>query len=165
MIRKKNEKNYNFREATSKDVNLILDFIKGIAEYQKLSNEVVATPELLNKWLFEDRKAEVFFVLNEQQEEVGFTLYFTTFSTFLACPGIHLEDIYVKPVYRNQGYGKAMLMRLAQITVEKGYGRLEWNCLSWNKPSIEFYKSLGAKLMDDWLTFRLTNTELKKYLQ
>ena len=124
-----------------------------------MSDQVVATEELLREWIFEKRKAEVLFVC-EDNKEVGFALFFHNFSTFLGRAGIYLEDLFVLPEYRNKGYGKALLKKLAQITVERGCGRLEWACLDWNEPSIKFYKSLGAAVMDEWTTYRLTGDTL-----
>ena len=130
-----------------------------MAAYEKMSDQVVATEELLREWIFEKGKAEVLFVC-EDNKEVGFALFFHNFSTFLGRAGIYLEDLFVLPEYRNKGYGKSLLKKLAQITVERGCGRLEWACLDWNKPSIDFYKSLGAAVMDEWTTYRLTGDTL-----
>ena len=124
-------------------------------------DEVVATEELLKEWLFEKKKAEVIFVL-EDDAEVGFALFFHNFSTFLGRAGIYLEDLFVKPEYRGKGYGKALLKKLAQIAVERGCGRLEWWCLDWNQPSIDFYLSLDAEPMSDWTTYRIAGDTLKK---
>jgi len=148
-----------FRYADKKDCGLILEFIRELAEYEKMLDEVVATEELLNEWLFEKKIAEVIFAC-EDDVEVGFALFFHNFSTFLGKAGIHLEDLYVKPEYRGKGYGKALIKRLAEITVERDCGRLEWCCLDWNKPSIDFYLSLGAKPLDDWTIFRLVDEKL-----
>lgn len=153
--------NASFRKATEKDVSLILYFIKLLAEYEKMANEVVATEELLKEWIFEKKKAEVIFAI-EQGKEVGFALFFHNFSTFLGRAGIYLEDLFVLPEYRGKGYGKGLLKRLAQIAVERGCGRLEWSCLDWNEPSIEFYLSLGAKKMEEWTVYRLTGDTLEK---
>jgi GNAT superfamily N-acetyltransferase len=151
---------YNIRKATKNDANLILDFIKKLAEYEKMENQVVATKELLEEWIFDKKKAQVIFVL-EEGKEVGFALYFYNFSTFLGKAGIYLEDLFVLPEYRKKGYGKLLLKTLAKTVVEQGLGRLEWSCLDWNTPSIEFYESLGAKMMKEWKVFRLTGEELK----
>ncbi len=152
----------NIRFATENDTELILDFIKGLAEYEKMENEVVATPETLKEWIFEKKKAEVIFAL-DNGKEVGFALFFHNFSTFLGRSGIYLEDLFVLPEYRGKGHGKALLKELAKITVERGCGRLEWCCLDWNKPSIDFYLSLGAKPLDDWTIYRMTGDELKSF--
>ena len=122
-------------------------------------NEVVATEELLNEWLFEKNIAEVLFVM-EDNIEVGFALFFYNFSTFLGKAGIHLEDLFVKPEYRGNGYGKSLIKKLAEITVERDCGRLEWCCLDWNQPSIDFYLSLGAQPLDEWTIFRVTGNTL-----
>ena len=148
----------DFRFAEEKDAALILGFVKELAEYEKMSNDVVATEALLKEWIFEKKKAEVIFAL-EEGVAVGFALFFHNFSTFLGRAGIYLEDLYVKPEYRGKGYGKGLLKKLAQITVERG--RLEWCCLDWNTPSIDFYLSLGAKPMEDWTSYRLTGDTLK----
>lgn len=154
----------NIRFATEKDVGLILGFIKGLAEYEKMENEVTATPELLKEWIFEKKKAEVIFAL-DNGKEVGFALFFHNFSTFLGKSGIYLEDLFVLPEHRGKGHGKALLKELAKITVERGCGRLEWCCLDWNKPSIDFYLSLGAKPMDDWTIYRMTGETLIKFAE
>ncbi len=151
----------NFRYAKETDAALILDFIKGLAEYEKMLDEVIATEDLLKEWIFEKKKAEVIFAL-EDGKEVGFALFFHNFSTFLGRAGIYLEDLFVKPEYRGKGYGKGLLKKLAQIAVERGCGRLEWWCLDWNKPSIDFYLSLGAEPMDEWTTYRVTGENLNK---
>ena len=153
-------KNFNFRTATPEDTGLILQFIKDLAEYEKMSDEVVADEDILREWIFEKKKAEVIFIL-ENEKEVGFALFFHNFSTFLGRSGIYLEDLFVKPEYRGNGYGKALLQKLASIAVERGCGRLEWCCLDWNKPSIDFYLSLGAKPMSDWTTYRVAGDTLK----
>ena len=149
-----------FRFAEEKDTALILQFIKELANYEKMLDDVVATEELLKEWIFEKNKAEVIFAL-EDGLEVGFALFFHNFSTFLGRAGIYLEDLYVKAEYRGKGYGKGLLKKLAQIAVERGCGRLEWSCLDWNKPSIEFYLSLGADPMEDWTTYRMAGDTLK----
>ena len=148
-----------FRFADKNDCGKILDFIKQLAEYEKMSDEVVATEELLQEWIFEKQKAEVIFAV-ENEKEVGFALFFHNFSTFLGRAGIYLEDLFVLPEYRGKGYGKGLLKQLAKITVERGCGRLEWSCLDWNKPSIDFYLSLGAVPMDEWTVYRLTGDTL-----
>ena len=149
------------RFATEADCPLILGFVKALAAYEKMSDQVIATEELLHEWIFEKKKAEVL-LLSEDQKEVGFALFFHNFSTFLGRAGIYLEDLFVLPEYRGKGYGKALLKRLAQITVERNCGRLEWSCLDWNKPSIDFYLSLDAVPMDEWTVYRLTGDTLKK---
>lgn len=150
-----------FRYAGKEDSALILDFIRQLAAYEKMSDQVIATEELLREWIFEKQKAEILFVLADGKE-VGFALFFNNFSTFLGRAGIYLEDLFVLPEYRGRGYGKALLSKLAQITLERGCGRLEWSCLDWNKPSIDFYKFMGAAAMEDWTTYRLTGSTLRK---
>ena len=151
---------FEIRYATEKDTALILDFIRGIAEYEKMSDEVVATEELLQEWIFEKKSAEVIFAM-EDGVEVGFALFFYNFSTFVGRAGLYLEDLFVKVEHRGKGYGKALLQKLAQIAVERGCGRMEWVCLDWNKPSIDFYRSLDAVPMDEWTIYRLTGDTLK----
>lgn len=153
------QKGLSFRYASREDVSLILKFIKDLARYEKLENEVVATEEILEEWLFDKEKAEVIFAL-ENEKEIGFTLFFHNFSTFLGRSGIYLEDLYVMEEYRGKGYGKCILQKLAQIAVERGCGRLEWWCLDWNQPSIDFYLSLGAEPMKDWTVYRITGETL-----
>lgn len=152
-------KNQNIRFATEKDLSLILKFIKDLAEYENMSNDVVATEKDLKEWLFEKKIAEVIFAL-DGEKEVGFALYFYNFSTFLGKAGVYLEDLFVLPEYRGKGYGKLLLKTLAKIVMDEGLKRLEWCCLNWNKPSIDFYLSLGAEKKDDWTTFRLSGEAL-----
>lgn len=149
----------NFRFAQKQDAELILLFIKGLAEYENMSEQVVATKELIEEWVFEKKAAEVIFVMADGKE-IGFALFFHNFSTFLGRAGIYLEDLYIVPQYRKKGYGKALLTKLAQIACERGCGRLEWCCLDWNKPGIDFYLSIGAKVLDDWSLYRLTGEKL-----
>ena len=153
--------NTKFRFATEQDTALIIEFISGLAEYENMTDDMIADEELLHEWIFERKKAEVIFAL-EDGVEVGFALFFHNFSTFLGRAGIYLEDLFVKPEYRGRGHGKALICELARIAVERGCGRLEWCCLDWNKPSIDFYLSLGAIPMDEWTTYRLTGETLLK---
>lgn len=148
-----------FRFAERNDVPLILKFIRELAEYEKMLDEVVATEALLEEWIFDKNKAEVIFA-EHGGKAVGFALFFHNFSTFLGRSGIYLEDLYVQPEYRGHGYGKAILKKLAQIAVERGCGRLEWWCLDWNQPSIDFYLSLGAEAMKDWTVYRIAGDTL-----
>ena len=150
-----------YRFAQRQDCPLILEFIRALAEYEHMSDEVVATPELLEEWLFNQRKAEVIFAL-DAGKEVGFALFFHNFSTFLGRAGIYLEDLFVMPEYRGKGYGKGLLTALARITVQRGCGRLEWACLNWNQPSIDFYLSMGAVPMNDWKVYRITGDRLQE---
>lgn len=150
-----------FRRAEEKDAALILRFIRELAAYEKLDGQVVATEELLREWIFEKGKAEVLFPV-ENGVEVGFALFFHNFSTFLGRAGLYLEDLYISPEYRGKGYGKATLQKLAQVAVERGCGRLEWSCLDWNQPSIDFYLSLGAEPMEEWTVYRLSGEKLSR---
>ena len=152
---------FEIRNAERKDIPLILSFIRRLAEYEKMSDEVIATEEGLEEWIFDKQKAEVIFAV-EDGKEVGFALYFHNFSTFVGKAGIYLEDLFVLPEYRGKGYGKALLTRLAETAVERGCGRLEWSCLDWNKPSIDFYLSIGAVPMNGWTTYRLAGETLQK---
>ena len=154
----------NFRYAERKDVALILQFIKELAEYEHMSDEVVANEELLKEWIFDKQKAEVIFVL-EGQKEVGFALFVHNFSTFLGRAGLYLEDLFVRPEYRGRGYGKGILKKLASIAVERGCGRLEWCCLDWNQPSIDFYLSLGAQPLSDWTIYRIAGEKLLDFVK
>lgn len=149
-----------FRYAREADTALVLQFVKELAGYEKMSDEVVATEDLLREWLFEKKKAEVLFVMTDGAE-VGFALFFHSFSTFLGKSGIFLEDLFVREAYRGCGCGKGLLKKLAQIAVERGCGRLEWCCLDWNRPSIDFYLSLGARPLNDWTVYRLSGDTLK----
>ena len=149
------------RYAQKSDIPQILFFIKELASYEKMLDDVVATEDLLREWIFEKKKAEVI-LAEENGEPVGFALFFHNFSTFLGRAGIYLEDLFVRPEYLGKGIGKALLRRLAQITVERGCGRLEWACLDWNKPSIDFYLSLDATPMDQWTVYRLTGDTLRR---
>lgn len=153
--------NLEFRYAERKDASLILHFIKELADYEQMLDEVVATKELLEEWIFDKKKAEVIFAV-EGEKEVGFALFFHNFSTFLGRSGIYLEDLFVFPQYRGKGYGKALLKKLAEIATERGCGRLEWWCLDWNKSSIDFYLSLGAEPMRDWTVYRIAGDTLKQ---
>lgn len=151
----------SFRFAVKEDAAKILYFIKELAEYEKMLDEVVATEELIEEWIFEKKKAEVLFAV-AAGKDVGFALFFHNFSTFLGRSGIYLEDLYVKPEYRGRGYGKELLKELARIAVERNCGRLEWWCLDWNRPSIDFYLSLGAEPLEDWTVYRIAGDILTK---
>ncbi|MBR5301353.1 MAG: GNAT family N-acetyltransferase [Clostridia bacterium] len=149
-----------FRYAKEQDCEKILFFIRELAKYEKMEDDVIATPKLLREWIFEKKKAEVIFPMVDG-EEIGYALFFHNFSTFLGRAGMYLEDLFIMPQYRGRGYGKATLKELAHIAVERGCGRLEWSCLDWNKPSIDFYLSLGAEAMDEWTVYRLTGNALE----
>lgn len=160
MIKTDSNEAFKIRSAELEDVPVILDFIKGLAEYEKLEHEVVATEAELERYLFgEERVAEVLLGY-EGDVPVGFALFFHNFSTFLGKPGIYLEDLFVLEEYRGKSYGKKLLSKLAALALERNCGRLEWAVLDWNEPSIEFYKSLGAKTMDEWLINRLSGKDL-----
>ena len=149
----------SFRRAERQDAPLILSFIKALAEYERMADQVIATEALLEEQLFDRHGAEVIFAL-EDGREVGFALFFHNFSTFLGRAGLYLEDLYVLPDYRGKGYGKALLRELARIARERGCGRMEWWCLDWNQASIDFYLSLGAEPMGDWTVYRLSGDTL-----
>ena len=148
------------RFAREGDEGLILGFIKELAAYEKMSDLVVASEALLREWIFEKKKAEVLFAV-EEGKEVGFALFFHNFSTFLGRAGIYLEDLFVLPAHRGRGHGTALIRSLARIAVERGCGRLEWSCLDWNTPSIRFYLSLGAERMDEWTVYRFAGERLR----
>lgn len=151
----------DFRSAQPGDEAKILFYIRQLADYEHLLGEVVATEEILREWIFEKKKAEVIFPVIGGKE-IGFALFFYNFSTFQGRAGIYLEDLYIMPEYRGKGYGKAVLKKLAAVTVERGCGRLEWSCLDWNRPSIDFYLSLGAEAMDEWTKYRLSGKTLEE---
>lgn len=151
----------SFRYANDNDTTLILTFINELAKYEQMADEVIASEELLNEWLFKKEIAEVIFIM-ENKKEIGFALFFHNFSTFLGRGGIYLEDLYVKSEYRGKGYGKAIFKQIAKIAVERNCGRLEWCYLDWNKPSIDFYLSLGAKVVDEWTTYRISGDILNE---
>jgi GNAT superfamily N-acetyltransferase len=148
--------------ATETDVPVILEMIRGLAEYEKLLHVVAATEEQLRRTLFGERPAAEVLLAHSRGEAIGFALFFPNYSTFLAQAGIYLEDLYVKPHARGKGAGLALFVELARIAVARGCGRVEWSVLDWNEPSIQFYKRLGAVTMDDWTTFRLTSEPLAK---
>jgi GNAT superfamily N-acetyltransferase len=152
---------FRIRPAEESDVALILQFIKGLGEYEKLSHQVVATEEKLRKTLFQQKMAEV--IIGEYEGiPVGFALFFHNYSTFLGQAGIYLEDLFINPDMRGKGFGKSMLKHLAKLAVERDCGRLEWACLDWNEPSICFYKGLGAEALDDWTVYRVAGETLKE---
>jgi GNAT superfamily N-acetyltransferase len=144
------------------DVPQILGMIRALAEYEKLSQTVVATEEKLRTSLFGQNPAAEVLLAQTAGECLGFALFFTNYSTFLAKPGLYLEDLFVKPHARGRGIGKALLLRLAQIAKDRDYGRVEWSVLDWNEPAIGFYKKLGAVPMDEWTVFRLTGDSLER---
>lgn len=151
-------------KATAADVPLILELIRGLADYEKLSDQVTATEDKLRDTLFGPRPGADVLLAYAGGVCAGFALFFPNYSTFLAKPGIFLEDLYVKPEWRGQGIGKALLFHVAQIARERGCGRFEWEVLDWNEPSIGFYKSLGAVAMDDWTKYRITGDALERLM-
>jgi len=153
---------FEIREAKESDVPLILSFIKELAAYEKMPHEVVASEELLKKNLFSERRGAEVVIGYFQQQPVGFALFFHNFSTFVGKPGIYLEDLFVKPEMRGKGFGKVMLAFLAKLARERDCGRLEWWVLDWNEPAIRFYKSFGARPMDEWTVFRVTGDTLDR---
>lgn len=154
--------NTKFRYATVYDAKKILFFINKLAKHQNLEHEVKTDIESIKEWIFKRHSAEVIFAL-EDGKEVGFAMFYHTYSTFLGRADLHLEDIFVLDEYRRKGYGKAMLKKLAGIAKERNCDRLEWKCLKWNKPSIDFYLSMGAVPQDEWRTFRLTGEKLQNF--
>lgn len=152
---------FEIREARAEDSGLILWFIKQLAIYEKLPHEVVADEATIHNSIFVEKRAKVVFaVLNGK--EIGFALYFFNFSTFMGRPGLYLEDLFVLEEYRGKGFGKDLLKHLAKIAVKEKCTRFEWIVLDWNTPSIDFYKSLGAKPLEDWTVFRLQGEELER---
>jgi GNAT superfamily N-acetyltransferase len=153
----------SIRTATATDVPLILDFIRGLAVYEKLAHEVIATEATLRDTLFSATPAAQVVIAEVDGQPAGFALYFFNYSTFLAKPGLYLEDLFVKPEFRGAGTGKALLLHLAKIANARGCGRMEWTVLDWNEPAIKFYDSLGARRMNEWKICRLTGPALTQY--
>lgn len=153
--------NFTIRFAEREDIPTLLGFIRELADYEHMLDAVVADSNEMASWMFERRVAECL-IAEEDGVPVGMALFFHNYSTWLGKAGIYLEDLYVDPAYRGRGYGKALLARLAALTVERKCGRLEWACLDWNTPSIGFYRALGAVPMDEWTTYRLTGESLHK---
>jgi len=155
------DEHITLRFAEEKDIVLILEFIRGLAEYEHLLDIVEIKEADLKKYLFEKKLIEV--IIGEYDEvPAGFALFFHNFSTFLGKPGIFIEDIFVKPEYRNRGLGKIFFSYIAKIAAERSCGRLEWSCLDWNKPSIEFYEKQGAQRLDEWTTYRITGDGIER---
>jgi len=148
--------------ATERDIPLVLSFIRKLAEYEKLSDQVVATEDLLREGLFGERRVAEVVLAYLDAQPVGFALFFHNFSTFVGRAGIYLEDLFVEPAHRGKGVGKALLAYVASVAVERGCGRFEWAVLDWNTPAIDFYRSLGAVPLDDWTLFRLTGDALNR---
>lgn len=152
--------NCSFRFATESDVGKILYFIRTLAEYENMADEVICDEVLLKESIFDKNGAEVLFVILDGKE-IGMALFFHNFSTFLGRSGIYIEDVIILEEYRGRGYGKAVFKELARIALERKCGRLEWWCLDWNKPSIDFYLSIGAEAMDEWTVYRVSKDRLK----
>ncbi|MCB1008171.1 MAG: GNAT family N-acetyltransferase [Acidobacteria bacterium] len=150
------------RAATERDVPTILDLIRGLAEYEKLSHEVVADEATLERSLFGERRVAEVVIADHEGEPAGFALFFHNFSTFLGLPGIYLEDLFVRPELRGRGIGETLLAYLGKLAVERGCGRLEWSVLDWNEPAIRFYLRLGAVRMDEWTVHRVTGDALRE---
>lgn len=150
---------FSIRFAAREDIPAILGFIRALAAYENMEDQVIANEALLETWIFEKKRAEVLLAF-EGETPVGFALFFHNFSTWLGRAGIYLEDLFVLPEYRGKGYGKLLLKRLARIAVQRGCGRLEWACLDWNEPAIAFYKTIGAAPLDEWTTYRVTGDAL-----
>jgi len=151
------------RFATQEDAPVIVDLIKGLAEYEKLSHEVIVTEEKIKATLFGEKKFAECLIAEVEQKSVGFALFFHNYSTFLGKPGVYLEDLFVKPEFRKLGVGQALLRRLAQIAIQRNCARLEWSVLDWNKPAIDFYMNLGARPMSEWTVFRMTEMEMQTF--
>jgi GNAT superfamily N-acetyltransferase len=152
--------NFFLKPAEVADIDLVLGFVRELAEYEKLSHECVATRELFEQHLFGDKPEAEIFLAYVGDAPIGMCLFFTNFSTFLGRPGLYLEDVYIQPEYRNRGFGKVILAFLASLAVRRGYGRFEWSVLDWNEPSIAFYRKLGAVPMDDWTVQRVSGSTL-----
>lgn len=154
---------FTVRGAELRDVTAIVQMIRELAEFEQLEHLVQVTPEKLRPWLFGERPVAEAIVAEAGGKAVAFALYFTNFSTFLACPGLYLEDLYVQPAHRAKGIGKALLTRLAALAAERGYGRFEWSVLDWNAGAIRFYERMGATMLPDWRICRITGDALRAY--
>ena len=150
------------RPAEKRDVGVIMGFIKELAEYEGLAHEVIADEASLERFLFGEHPVAEALIAEFQTTPIGFALYFATFSTFVGRPGLYLEDLYVRPNMRGKGVGTLLLQHVARLARERGCGRLEWSVLNWNEPAIRFYETLGARAMDDWTVYRLTDDHLSK---
>lgn len=152
----------SIRVARESDAPTVLELIRALADYERLAHEVAATEADLQRHLFSERPAAEVLLAEIDGDSAGFALYFQTYSTFTGQPGLYLEDLFVRPEHRGRGIGKALLKHLASIAVERGYARMEWAVLDWNQPAIDFYDSLGARPLDDWITYRLTGDPLQR---
>jgi len=157
--------NFFIRKAELEDTALILNFIKGIAAYEKLSDQVEATVEKIETCLFSQQSVAACLLGFENETPIGFAVYFFNYSTFVSKPGIYLEDLFVEPAFRGKGYGKKLLLELVRIAKEKECGRMEWSVLNWNKPAIDFYESMGAKPMTGWTVYRLDEKAIERLAQ
>lgn len=155
--------NLTLRGANASDAALIVGFIRDLAKYEQLSSECHATEEQVRATLFGERAVAECLLAFADEEAAGFAVFFSNYSTFLARPGLYLEDLYVKPAFRKKGIGRALILHLAQLANERKCGRMEWTVLDWNEPAIEFYRSLGAQQLDEWRIFRLTGPALEQY--
>jgi GNAT superfamily N-acetyltransferase len=156
--------NFEIKHATINDAQTIVNFIKAIAEYEKLSDQVNATNETIIEHLFSQKSYAECIIAYENNIPIGFALYFHIFSTFVGKPGIYLEDLFVLENYRGNGYGKKLLLQIIAIAKQRNCGRVEWSVLNWNKPAIDFYESLGATAMNEWTTYRLNEEKIATLL-
>lgn len=156
--------NFRIRKADIEDINTIYSLIRGIAEYEKMLDEVENTPEMIKEWIFEKKTAETY-LGEENGVPVGFIMFFHNYSTFVGRAGIYVEDLFIIPEKRGKGYGKMLLKFAAKTAVDRNCGRLEWTCLNWNTPALEFYKSIGAVKMTEWTTHRLAGNGLKNFAE
>jgi len=156
--------NFEIKPATINDAQTIVDLIKAIAEYEKLSDQVQATPETIIEYLFSEKSYAECIIAFENNEPIGFALFFHNFSTFVTKPGIYLEDLFVLESHRGKGYGKKLLLQVIALAKQRNCGRVDWSVLNWNKPAIDFYESLGATAMNEWTTYRLNEETISKLL-
>lgn len=156
--------NFEIKPATINDAQTIVDLIKAIAEYEKLSDQVQATPETIIEYLFSHKSYAECFIAFEKNEPIGFALFFHNFSTFVSKPGIYLEDLFVLESHRGKGYGKKLLIQVIALAKQRNCGRVDWSVLNWNKPAIDFYESLGATAMNEWTTYRLNEETISTLL-
>jgi GNAT superfamily N-acetyltransferase len=163
MVSSTNLPNFQIRAATKADVPIIFSFIKKLADYERLSHEVVATEKILHETLFGRRRTTEVAIGYFKKQPVGFVIFFHNYSTFLGRPGIYLEDLFVDEAFRRRGFGGALLRYVARLAKERQCGRLEWSVLNWNEPAIEFYRKLGAVPMNEWTVFRLTGESLMRF--
>lgn len=161
---RENKNNLVIREAKENDVRLLLNLIKEIAEYEKMSDEVIATEETLMESIFKNNRANAL-ILEFDNKEIGYCIYFYNFSTFIGRNGLYIEDIFIRKEYRGKGFGSEIFKFLAKKAKDEGLKRMEWSCLNWNEPSIKFYKSLGAIPMDEWTVYRLTEEKINELAQ